>query len=250
MYDSIESGDALLNNRRKKTPLFLDIVLLVVVLFFSGLVFFYYFLAFSPISGNSMLNTIEWGQCVLLQRHMYTLERGDIVTLDIAEDSEEPHILIKRVIGLEGDKLMFVRSKNNIFVDLYVCKNGETKFELMNEPYIYERMKWNPDPDSTLYEKVTVAKYIDSQSILDIDITATYDDVTQKNLQKQLITNSFTVPDGEIFFLGDNRNNSNDSRHYGTQSKSRIIGKVIKIIDEGSTAEHFFRFMFNNYKTT
>lgn len=252
MYGNIDGGEALLNNQKRKTPIVFDIVLLGFVLLFSGLVLFYYFLAFSPIKGTSMLNTIEWGQCVLLQRRMYTLEHGDIITLDITdENSEEPHILIKRVIGLEDDKILFVRTKMNTNVDMYICKNGETKFSLAEEPYIYEKMKWSANPDSTLYEKVTVSKYVAEERILAIDISETYADHTQEqSLQKQLIETSFTVPKGEVFFLGDNRNNSNDSRHYGSQPTSKIIGKVIDVFDQGSAAEKFFRFMFNNYEKT
>lgn len=35
-----------------------------------------------------------------------------------------------------------------------------------------------------------------------------------------------TVPEGEIFYLGDNRLNSSDSRHYGTCKESQVVGVV------------------------
>ncbi len=35
-----------------------------------------------------------------------------------------------------------------------------------------------------------------------------------------------TVPKGEFFYLGDNRLNSSDSRHYGTCKESQIVGVV------------------------
>jgi signal peptidase I len=40
-------------------------------------------------------------------------------------------------------------------------------------------------------------------------------------------TGSWTVPPGQLFLIGDNRNNSNDSRYLGASPKDAIVGRVL-----------------------
>jgi len=44
-------------------------------------------------------------------------------------------------------------------------------------------------------------------------------------------TGTFVVPEGQYFFVGDNRDDSSDSRHWGPVSSENIIGEVVWVID-------------------
>ncbi len=56
-------------------------------------------------------------------------------------------------------------------------------------------------------------------------------ELKENYVKKQGVTgpeiSAFVVPDGEIYFLGDNRENSNDSRAIGTVKESKIIGVMV-----------------------
>ena len=115
--NSIANGESLFSEKESRAPtaiLYFFIVLLI------GLLLFFFFIAYSPINGESMENTIYDGQSVVLQRRGYTLRRGDLVTADVSDKQDGSHNIIKRVIGLGGDRLLFVRSQNTRNVSLYI----------------------------------------------------------------------------------------------------------------------------------
>lgn len=110
---------------------YIKVILVTVVLTFGVL----YFVQISRVVGNSMEPTYHNGNIVLVDKVFYkqkTPSYDDIVVVNhVMPDSNEQ--IIKRVIGLPGDKL---EMKNN---QLY--RNGD----LLKEDYINEPMIGNED---------------------------------------------------------------------------------------------------------
>ncbi|MDE5592519.1 MAG: S26 family signal peptidase, partial [Clostridiales bacterium] len=55
-------------------------------------------------------------------------------------------------------------------------------------------------------------------------------DTLDSDTYNKVIKYTVLIPDGNVFFLGDNRNVSRDSRYYGTRPLSKIKYKVLTII--------------------
>lgn len=121
------------------------------------------------VNGNSMFPTLHNNDFIFVSK-VKDINSGDIV---ITNDSITGKNLVKRVIGVQSDKIEF---KDD---ELYV-----------------NDVKINED-------------YINNDGHID------YDD------------SSYIIDNDCYFVLGDNRNNSMDSRVFGEISKSDIIGVVI-----------------------
>ncbi len=115
-----------------------------------------------------------------LTHHPYIPHRGDIIIFNTTEVGNEEKQLIKRVIGLPGEKV--------------VVKEGTVTVYNKEHPNGFE-------PDNIMpYGKV---------------IVTTPGEYTA------------TIPDNQVFVLGDNRNNSLDSRVIGPIPAQDIVGKLV-----------------------
>lgn len=234
--NGIANGESLFSEKESRAPtaiLYFFIVLLV------GLLLFFFFIAYSPINGESMENTIYDGQSVVLQRRGYTLRRGDLVTADVSDKQDGSHNIIKRVLGLGGDRLLFVRSQNTRNVTLYICKKGDTRLSYVDEPYIKEPMRANVS-----YGDYALLSYVPEDRLTSFDLDTENTDPRTEELRIAAVEACISIPSSHVFLLGDNRNNSSDSRRYGTQPTDRLVGKVIRITDDGTALDNIMRFLF------
>ena len=141
---------------------------------------------------QSMETTLEPDQYVLVDKltpRFDTYKRGDIVVFNPPQawQQENGTPYIKRVIGVGGDT---VEEPVAVAVDPNdgsVYVN-DTKLE---EPYVFKE-----------------------------------DDGTTQQTEDPLNMESWVVPDGELFLMGDHRGSSADSREFGTVKVGDVIGRA------------------------
>jgi signal peptidase I len=140
--------------------------------------------------------------------------RGDVVVFRLPKDDSTDYI--KRVIGLPGDRIQVIRGVLNI--------NGDPiKYEKLDEYVDAQRgariQRWR----ETLPNGVTY-------------ITAHFDEATLANN-----TQVYVVPPDHYFMMGDNRDNSQDSRflsQVGYVPFENIIGRAQIIFFSIGEGEH------------
>lgn len=127
--------------------------------------------------------------------------RGDILAFYYPLNRHE--VYVKRVIGVPGDRIRIS--------DKIVYRNGVP----LLEPY-------------ATHESNYVDAYRDN---FPIQPKIQLPSAAQSMLQQNVVNGELIVPEGSYFVLGDNRDNSSDSRYWGFVPTSDLIGKPVVIYD-------------------
>lgn len=164
------------------------------------------------IPSESMLPNLEVGDFIAVNKFAYGV-RLPLINTKVIEVGEPqrgdvmvffpPHIdkyYIKRVIGLPGDK---IRYANN---ELYI--NGEQ--------VAHEFVAARPSDEGYILVRETLedAQYLIRKSSYE---------------GPRRLDGSWVVPEGHYFMMGDNRDNSADSRAWGPVPDENIVGKAFAI---------------------
>ncbi len=162
------------------------------------------------IPSGSMMPTLLQGDFIFVKKYSYGLrlpvsetkfldtgepERGDVVVFRLPTDTSINYI--KRVVGLPGDEIVYERHRLTI--------NGEV-------------IELEQAADATR----EVPKFVEQLGERQHDILIT-------NPGYSLKDGTYRVPEGHYFVMGDNRDNSRDSRFIGAIPETHLVGEAVRI---------------------
>lgn len=169
------------------------------------------------IPSGSMMPTLEVGDFILVNKFAYGIrlpvlrtkvvalgdpERGEVVVFKYPQQPEVDYI--KRVIGLPGDRIRY--ENKQLFV------NGEAVQQ--KELGIY--------PGDGPQGRMLGAK------MLEEDLQGVVHAILQRP-EADGPEGEIVVPAGQYFVMGDNRDNSNDSRYWGFVPEENLVGRAMLI---------------------
>jgi signal peptidase I len=169
------------------------------------------------IPSGSMMPTLLVGDFILVNKFTYGLrvpvlnntfieikhpQRGDVMVFHFPKDPSLDYI--KRVVGLPGDKVEYH--------DKHLSINGKPLDVKLDGEYNYVAPGLN---------QVSVKRYKEQLGEHNHDILI--DD------NNPIVDGEVVVPQGHYFVMGDNRDNSNDSRFWGFVPENNVVGRAFFI---------------------
>ena len=161
------------------------------------------------IPSSSMVPTLKVGDFILVSKWTYGIRlpvlRNKIIEIDSPQRGDvmvffpphEERYFIKRVIGLPGDEIHVLDGV------LYI--NGDK-----------------------MSQKVLQDEIAAPRSVVMTEDLGSLGHAMQRRVVPTRLSQNFTavVPEGHYFMMGDNRDNSSDSRVWGPVPEERIVGKA------------------------
>ncbi len=188
------------------------------------------------IPSDSMVPTLETGDFILVNKYDYGVRLPIVNTkiLDVGEPKRGDVIVfryppqptisyIKRVVGLPGDHIVYDHGQLSI--------NGQKVPKVATQ---FSREKDNLDTPTSIYHKETLGEHTFTMRELEgVNIARQAPFINYIDNGKYAAEDGMywevTVPKGHYFAMGDNRDQSADSRFWGFVPEENLTGRAFYI---------------------
>jgi len=175
------------------------------------------------IPSGSMIPTLQVGDDIFVAKAAYGIrlpftrralvmwsgpERGDVVVFSHPSDGQD---IIKRVIAVGGDTVMI--REGVLHVNGRPVPSEPLPGPCTYSDYAETERRWVERPCDARVERLGHRVYV----------TYTSPGAVQHDF------GPVSVPKGELFMMGDHRDDSNDSRYYGTVPVDRVKGRALVV---------------------
>jgi signal peptidase I len=188
------------------------------------------------IPSGSMIPTLQVGDFILVNKFTYGVrlpvinqkiiplndpQRGDVMVFRYPEDPTLDYI--KRVVGLPGDTVEY-RGKR-----LWI--NGVEQAQTADGEYNYVESGLNFVHTEKRIETLGIRKHavLINPEMPTLHLGAVAEFTGRDNCTYDNDMVRCKVPEGQYFMMGDNRDNSRDSRYWGFVPDNQIVGKAFLI---------------------
>jgi signal peptidase I len=195
------------------------------------------------IPSGSMIPTLQVGDFILVNKYTYGIrlpvidkkilsinepQRGDVMVFRYPENPTQN--FIKRVIGLPGDTIVYRNDKTLLVNDVEQERKPDGIYE-----YVDRREGEKEEPLNLVHTDRFVENLYGHEHtvIFNPNMPSLRDRVSDFPMRDACIYTPremrCTVPPGQYFMMGDNRDNSRDSRYWGFVPDDHIVGQAIVI---------------------
>lgn len=200
-----------------------------------ALVFFLRSFLFEPfkIPTTSMVPTLLVGDLILVNKYTYGVrlpilnkkiidvndpQRGDVMVFKYPKDMSQDYI--KRVIGVPGDKIVYENKKLTV--------NGQAVSYTQMDDYLDDQeLAYHKQYVEILPEKKH--RILNREGSPSVNMAGVDNFPHRQACEFSDDKFTCTVPEGNYFMMGDNRDNSQDSRYWGFVPNKNIVGKAFVV---------------------
>ena len=175
----------------------------------AGAIWLLVFNRFVRVPTGAMANTILPGETLLVHRFVNQVHRGDIIVFRYPEDPSVQ--FVSRVIGLPGETIE--TRDNKVFINGEELGEFRVSVEMDSRPVALRELS---SEGKGSYRVFYFARDYQEPAAVNSSRGA---------FTLRGVNEPFAVPDASYFVMGDNRDNSMDSRYFGPVARQLITGK-------------------------